>query len=76
MATASGSNTRPPADKPLTVKHLKDLLRLADIPFPARSKLADLRQLCEEHGIVARAPAICGGTRATRATLLTPTYTS
>jgi hypothetical protein len=56
MATASGSKTRAPADKPLTVKHLKDLLRLVEIPFPARSKFADLRQLCEEQGIVARAP--------------------
>ena len=42
--------------KPHTVQQLKDLLRLANVPFVAKAKLADLRQLCEDHRLVARPP--------------------
>ena len=44
------------SNRPLTVAQLKDLLRLADVAFGRTAKLADLRQLCEEHGLVERPP--------------------
>jgi len=40
------------ASKPLTIANLRELLTLADIRFTCKDKLADLRRLCEDNGLI------------------------
>lgn len=42
--------------KPPTIAHLKGLLQLGDVAFSSKAKLADLRKLCEDNGLIARPP--------------------
>ena len=41
---------------PLTIARLQEFLKLANIDIPKKSKLADLRELCEKNGLIARPP--------------------
>ena len=46
----------PDPGKAPTIPQLKDLLRLANVPFTSNLKLDDLRQLCQEHKLIERPP--------------------
>ena len=41
---------------PLTIAQLQEYLKLTNIDIPKKSKLADLRELCEKNGLIAKPP--------------------
>jgi hypothetical protein len=44
------------ATKPPTVAKLKELLKLAEVPYSSKSNKDDLVRLCEDNGLIARPP--------------------